>query len=113
MPRTRQRRAGDRVLGTWDGRYRSHSSSGWDECTIVDLSVGGAGVLLPPAHAVPGGPVDVDVRSVVGRRRSFVLRGTVRGAHTLPDGWQRLALEFTDATGRRQRRLERLLSRWR
>jgi hypothetical protein len=113
MSTIRQRRRGDRVLGTWDGRFRAYPKGTWGACTIVDLSPGGAGILVPPGSTVPDVWVDVDVHTVLGRRRPFVVMGAVRDAHTLPDGWQRLAIQFVALARRRERRLERLLARWR
>ena len=109
----RQRRRGDRVLGTWDGRCRAYPKGVWGDCTVVDLSPGGAGILVPPGTAVPDVWIDVDAHAVVGRRRPFVVMGAIREAHTLPDGWQRLAIQFVNLSRRRKRRLERLLARWR
>lgn len=112
MSTIRQRRRRDRVLGTWDGRFRPHPRGQWTMCTIVDLSPGGTGLLVPPGASIPDVWVDVDVHKVV-RRRRFVVMGAVRDAHTLPDGWQRLSIQFVEVSRRRERRLERLLARWR
>jgi hypothetical protein len=111
MSSTRHGRAGDRVLGTWDGRYRPRPGGAWGDCTIVDLSPGGAGILLPPSGAAVDDRVEVDIRKALGRWRPLVVRGSVRNAHTLPDGWRRIALQFTNARGRRRRTLERFLKR--
>lgn len=113
MSTIRQRRRRDRVLGTWDGRFRPHPRGAWAGCTIVDLSPGGAGLIVPPGTVIPDVWVDVDVRTVLRRHRPFVVMGAVREAHTLADGWQRLAIQLVEVSPRRERRLERLLSRWR
>jgi hypothetical protein len=113
MATIRQRRRRDRVLGTWDGRCRPHPRGEWVDCTVVDLSPGGVGVVVPPGFPVPDVWVDVDVRAPLGRRRSFVMMGAVRDVRSLPDAWQRLAVQFVEVPRRRERRLERLLARWR
>lgn len=112
MAITGQRRSGDRVLGTWDGRCRARSGMRWGDCIIIDLSLGGAGVLVPPGAAPIEDRLEVDIRTVLGRRRAMVLGGSVRDVSTLPDGWHRVALQFSGMRRGARRKLGRVLDRW-
>jgi len=104
---------------SWPGKYvvEDDPSSGWHECSLIDLSLLGMGLELlgPSSPELIGRRILVHVDVGEGKSIALRLAGVVRNLHPGPSGSTRAGIEFTDLSeGERSvlTMMEHLKIRW-
>jgi hypothetical protein len=108
----RRRRRRQRELAGWLGRYAlvERDRPGWSRCRVVDVSTGGAGLVLHGPQVTVGDRLVVDLQLVRSNMEPVTLTGEVRHAGDADDGL-RVGIRFVDVGELEGVLLQRLLAR--
>lgn len=116
-PRFGDRRKAKRQRAGWESRYRvvdesrehlHYAGDDFEPCTLLDLSMEGAGLHLSEGVVAVGDQVELDLPLGAHRRASIQLRGEVRHASE-DDGAARAGLAFVEVGDLERALLSRLL----
>jgi len=96
--RTRpEARRAERVLVSWDARYRLDSHGPWLTCRVIDLSLDGAALEFPENVSVPRSRLLLlDLQCGDKPPGDVVLRADVRSLSFSPNGHHRIGVMFVN-----------------
>jgi hypothetical protein len=102
-----------RITTRWPARYMAPGDERWIDCSIIDLSLGGAALEMPMPDREPQGRVALELDSVDAQPVGLRLLGTVCYWDGTADGHLRVGIEFEQMTNLERYKLANLVSRQR